>query len=646
MKVKSLSRIAVMLIAFELALSTASPTFGASGVVSAFVSAQQDEGPSRGYGYTNSSGYYEIGYDLLPGPYTVTASAFGYIDGVQHTNISSLLDEKHIDFNLNRSALIIGKVVGFDGLPVAGAYVRLYNNLTGGYVTYTYTDSAGVYVFATNIPTGVYHVAVSFEFEFTSVASQVYSGANYTGPPTYPHRYAPYLPSGYISGSSSNFSAVAGQQAAGPTVVLQGSAVIQGTIRDQFGSPVANASVYAYNTMGSNYIFVLSGPDGKYRISYEIAKSVYSLRAIAYGYVSPYVEVDASAGGIIAQDLTLNRSASVYGFIRRAGDGLPITSAYLYTYSLSGVDYAYSYTDGSGYYSISSGLTPGNHSLYVYVGLAYIGPFYFWLSEGQATRFDVSLDASRVTGMVHGDNLTGPALGYASMKFSSAHVPSWYSVWGQVQADGTYSVLLGIPSGYMGMTVPVNITVSHYGYNTRTFTVNLTLGTDLNLDLYLTKGELGASAKVEGFVSGAGGPGMPFTFNWWRLTFDNYTFMVGMNSTSSVDYLSPYLLSKYIYISARGPEGTVGHMTVWVPDSVMQGPFTVVSRTPPYPTIVSVTDNGTYTAVEFTYFEHNYNYMYLYSTSAVPEFPGVALLAALGSAFFVSMLVERRLRLQ
>lgn len=643
---KILNRVAVAVVLLQLVLPSVTPAHLAANVASAYVSASQVGGEGGAYDYTNGTGWYEITYNIPPGNYSVSTSAFGYLGSTLSTTVSSLSDEKVLDFYLNRSALIVGKVAGVGGEPVVGADVTLYENATSRYIASTRTDSQGLYYFASDVPSGTYYVKVGFEFPFTSPAWNPYYGQNYTGLPTYPYLEAPYLPIGYVRSDSAAFVAVSGTTNYAPLVSLNSSAVIKGVVKDAVGNPVPNATVYASSLWGGHYITAVTDPSGGYRLSYDIVEGVYNVRPYAYGYVGPSVDVNTTGASVVVQDFVMNKSASVYGFVRRSGDGRPIANTYLNIYSVEGSDYGHVQSGADGYYSFGGGLTGGNHSIYVYVGSAYRGPYYVSLTDGAATRFDVDVDAFFVSGTVHMDNLTGPPVGYAQLYLTLNGVPSVSTIYGYGQSNGSFSIIVPVPEGYMGMPVTATLTAKNYNYNAAVRQLNLTMGTDASVDVALPSSATFGSAKIEGTVYGGVGPDLPSSMQWWHLTFANYTFTVGINSTSYVNYVYPYLLSKELYISARGPEGIAGQMTVFVPDSIMQGPFTIDSSYLPKPTIVSQVDNGTYTAVTFTFTQHNYNYFYLYSAAAVPEFPGWMVLGALGSAVFVAAMAERKLHLR
>jgi hypothetical protein len=141
-------------------------------------------------------------------------------------------------------------------------------------------------------------------------------------------------------------------------------------------------------------------------------------------------------------------------------------------------------------------------------------------------------------------------------------------------------------------------------------------------------------------VTGGSGPELPAEMIWWH----SGDFLIGTNSTSYIPVIFTYQQNSTIEVFAEGPEGTHGTLTLWIPDTGFRGPYTVTATPGPNPNVVSQSDNGTYYQVVLSY-NHSFHLITLMGSTPVPEFPGVAIVAALGSAVAVALLYERKLRM-
>jgi protocatechuate 3,4-dioxygenase beta subunit len=590
--------------------------------------------------YSDANGGYSIYGNILPGPYSVNAHPYGYIGSSQDVTIASLIDNVTVNFQLNRSAVVTGKLIGYDGSPVVGAYVSLKVNGSGAYVGNVLSDSTGTYVFADGIPTGNFYIDTSFTFPFSGPAIASYYGGNFTGLPTSGWWDAPYLDTGYIHGNSSAFATTAGQLTQVPIITLARSGVVVGTVKDGLGNPVANATVVCWNT--AFFIMVLSDNAGNYRVSYELGNGTYFLRAHKAGLVGTTVNFTAAQGQTSTIDLAMGASAGVYGYVMR-GDGRSVPKATV-SFTLAdagGYYYVYAVSNDTGYYSLTAGMITGNYSVTVSFGAGSFSS-YVSLTAGTQTSCNPAVDFYLVNGTVLKENTTGQALPSASVSLSFGQAGWGASATGG--ADGKYTMYVPIAPGTKGTFPTANVTFTATGYDSKRATLTVAIGQDTIVDAFLKSYATGGSATIHGTISGSDGPDLPPTFSWYHCASMNYTFLVGVNSTSWVAWVSPSLPLRQLYFYIKGPEGTQGTMTVWVPDSIYQRPFTASWGWPGQPSIVSQVDNGTYTAVTITYANHDQTAIYLYSTTAIPEFPGVILPLTAFGGVLLAVLAERRLR--
>ena len=298
-----------------------SPSFGIQNVgpfivPGASVNAHNTNGFGSQYAGTNTTGQYLMNMTLTDaGIYTVEASANGYIKAAANTTISSLSDQKTVDFILNRSSIIEGKVLGKGGHPVVGAPVALY--LSGSYfsIDQTQTDANGMYYFATDVTTGVYYVAISFSFLTTTHYG--------------PYQDAPYLANGYVDGKSQNIVATQGVLTHASDVVLNQSGVITGTVKDGLGHPVANATVSAYSLYPFYYLSTEADSNGVYRMSYDVVNGTYTVTPNASGFVGDSTDVVATQTGTVTQNFTMLKTATLRGNVLRKTDNKPVPDVHI-----------------------------------------------------------------------------------------------------------------------------------------------------------------------------------------------------------------------------------------------------------------------------------------------------------------------------
>jgi hypothetical protein len=239
---------------------------------------------------------------------------------------------------------------------------------------------------------------------------------------------------------------------------------------------------------------------------------------------------------------------------------------------------------------------------------------------------------------VHANSAGGP--GIPSALISGTFIPFGFPFSGAAGSKGAYSIAVAVPNGLGGLQTTLNLTASATGYTKSSVLLNVTIGGDLTQDFVLPPSSQGGSAIVSGTVTGSSGPELPAEMFWWH----SGNYLIGTNSTSDIPLVFATPASASLGLYVQGPEGTHGVTTVWIPDSQFKGPFVATATPGPNPTIVSQSDNGTYYRVNLTY-DHSFRLITLMGSTPVPEFPGVALVAALGSAVAVALLYERKLRL-
>ena len=188
---------------------------------------------------TNSSGGYTL--NVVPGTYSVTATAVGYLSATQPGVSVAAGATTALNFALTQSGTISGTVTNGAGTGIANATV----SYSGGSTTATSNSSGG---YTLSVAPGTYSVT---------------AGA-----------------SGYVSSTQANISVTMGSTATVNFSLAQSIGTISGTVTNATGAGIANATV----SYSGGSTTATTNSSGAYTLS--VAPGTYSVTAAASGYVS------------------------------------------------------------------------------------------------------------------------------------------------------------------------------------------------------------------------------------------------------------------------------------------------------------------------------------------------------------------------
>jgi hypothetical protein len=430
---------------------------------------------SEGYGsnITDSFGHYSI-EGLTPGNYTVTASAYGYLEGtVENVEVTAGKETSNINFYLSLSGGISGKVTdAVSGLPLQNIRIHAENATSGTYVAGGYTDANGNYLIVENLATGTYNVTASD-------------------------------PEGHLDKTVGNIAVTASVEAKGVNLALERSGIISGKVTDAVsGLPLQNIVIRAQKATSGTLFggqYATTNASGNYRINTNLATGTYNVTAwFPGGHLDKTVgNIAVTAGAEVTVDLAITPSGIISGRVTATPGGEPLASASVL--AMSGSYMGTAKTNTTGYYKISSGL--GNETYMVMATYSgqhgqVMGVNVVEGSETPNVNIDIAVEPSGI--------ITGKVTDTSSKPITSALVMAQGTAGsGEAHTDtnGSYVISSGLGTG----TYTVN--ASAHGYSTQTTSsVSVTVGQVTNVDFQLLKLPPEQLGTISGIVEGGANP--------------------------------------------------------------------------------------------------------------------------------------------
>jgi len=251
-------------------------------VAGAMVVATSSDMKHYGYAMTDSNGYYEISTGLDTGTYNVTVMmAEGYVIPATKSGVEVKAGEvtKDVNFSLEKSGRIVGRVVDQEGKPVKGASVFAMST-DRKYYGYAMTDEEGRYEITSGLGTGTYTVSA--------------------------------MKMGYQAIPQTNVKVIAGETT---TVNFQliklPSGILKGYVKDATtGKPIKNATVRVISLMGVPTATAQTDENGYYEISAGLLTGTYNVTAEAPGYSPETKTVRVEIGKVTTLNFNLEELIS------------------------------------------------------------------------------------------------------------------------------------------------------------------------------------------------------------------------------------------------------------------------------------------------------------------------------------------------
>ncbi len=572
-------------------------------------------GPVSGSSSTDSSGNYNTQSLYVAGSYNLSAGATGFITA--HYPSLTVVTLGHsttgVDFNLERSSIVAGRVTGPGGVPVAGATVDLQLNGTSNVVGSDTTTSDGRYAIETNVAAGLYQIEVTpptsggfFGLGFNCLS---FSSVCPDSP-----SYAPGFMGKTVVGINVGALALVTQD-----IQLSSSAAIVGSVT--FNSHGVSGVMVSVNGSCSS-CFAVTNSTGGFMISNDLPGGTYNvtLSTSFFSTLSAHViakgskVVSVSAGHVATADFTLAASAVVSGYVKDSGNN-PVrgatvsigTQSCIFTYCYlscgnnSFFPCATNTTDASGHYTLETNIGSGSYNVTATKGSEKEGlsSLLSVTAGGSVTAPLITLNPSgtegtptHITGTVE-DNL-GHAVPYAQV--TGEGITSHISGYTSANAEGQFDIVLNMTS-----TESVNVSASATGF-TSAFHVVLSVVPGSSVSAGTLTLMAISPASISGNVQGE----MISTLVSPQRT-QKWETQTGAIITTRTDSEFTFGFSGGLSLSGNtiqalvdGPHGTTGTFTIAIPVSLISAASwsVTVDGSP-----VSFTSGGntTYTLLTVTY---------------------------------------------
>jgi hypothetical protein len=433
-------------------------------------------------GYTSGSGVYTTSSGLPAGTYYArTSNSLGYFDELYDDKpcadgncsvttgtavaVTSGATVTGIDFALSPGGRVSGTVTdAATGLPLANVEVDVYSS-TGLYVSYSTTNSAGVYTSRTALASGTFYVR--------TWNSQGYFDELFDDVP---------CPAGSCSITSGTpVSVTAGATTGGIDFDLARGARISGTVTDHAtGLPVADVGIDIYNAAGWYVTYAYTDGTGVYASAGGLTPGTYYAKTYnSAGYIDELYDnttclgsacsvltgtpITVTTGTTTGVDFALGKGGAISGIVTDAATGLPLPNVSVYVLDSAGKQITSGYSSSSGTYMSRSGLVTGTYYLRTYNSSGYLDELYNNLPcpGGQCTVTSgtpVSVVIRETTGgisfaLAKGGRISGTITDAAtSQPLSGVYVYVYNAsgvqiTYGSTDGSGVYASRSGLPTG-------------------------------------------------------------------------------------------------------------------------------------------------------------------------------------------------------
>ena len=587
---------------------------------------------SAPYAPTDSSGRFEIDAPVNPGTYDVSVFAPGFVasDAASSIAIDDTGIAKNMTIFVQQSAVVSGRLTDEQGNPVSGIVVAAGSPHSPNY---DITMDDGVFVLDTSLKTGSHEI---YAFKPGIDVARLNLGLPLENrvPPLFREQDGGYIP---------HASTVQLEQGKLTTLNIQlaGSHEITGRVTDGSGNAVAGAAVFAFDATGAMAdVAGMTDVDGRYMLDNGLAAGTYtlvipSLFSKGFGPASATVNLP---GENIA-DFSLQNSSSIAGRVTDA-NGSPVAGATVLAISKNAnstqlgqflaAGMAQATTDSEGRFVLDAGIGEGMYIVTTSFGNVPVSSSVEVRAGGTANIALGFSETVAVKGKVVDSSSGAPVENALVIPGFASGIPS----------AELFAARTG-PDGMFTLAVPINdaetkslfreIIVSADSYKSAT---TAAAAQNNNTTVRLEKAP---AAKITGIVIAQKSLSPPVEIALTRagtvlIGYEGTQYGVGLRTNSRVLDASFDQPNKRVSIALEGVQGSAGRSEFAIPKEFLAGPFAVsLDGRIAEPESIRTSENQTHTTIAFDH-EHGVQEVTIQGTTAVPEFPLPAVLAASGLA--------------
>jgi hypothetical protein len=588
---------------------------------------------------TDAAGRFALDAPLSPGTYNISVFAPGFVASPDSVAVDGSGAAKNLTIFMQQSAMVSGRVTDEQGRPIPGIVVAASSPHS---INYDITMDDGIFVLDTGLKTGSYDIyafkpgidAVRFQgllnnTEFGMLENKV--------PPLFKTEDA-----GYVS----HVSIVQLEQGKLTTlnVQLKGSHAVSGRVTDSAGNSVSDMAVFAFNGSGAMVnTAAVTDSDGQYTLDNDLAPGTYTIiipSLFSNGYAPASVTVTVPEENEV--DFALDKSGAIDGRVVDAGvspvagatifaisKGLNLDDTQLAQFLAAGM--ATAKTDQDGRFTLDSGIGSGTYTVTASFGSV---PVSSSLEVQASSTANIALDFDEtitIKGKVTDDNGKPLENALVAPSFASA-IAGAELFTARSGPDGAYTLIIPLKDNSTRSLFD-EVAVSADGYKSATAHGNATVGL-----------EKLPAAKITGAVIAQTPLSPPVETVLTRkgtvfFEHEGIQYGVGLQTNARVLDATFDPPSKSISVNLEGVQDAAGRSEFSIPREFMAGPF-AVSLNGEIAESVITTENQTHATIAVEH-EHDLRKITIQGTTAVPEFPLPAVLAAAGIA---STLAWKRLR--
>lgn len=588
---------------------------------------------------TDQAGRFALDAPLSPSTYNVTVFAPGFVASSGSFAVDGSGVAKNLTIFMQPSAMVSGRVIDDQGRPVSGIVVAASSPHSANY---DITMDDGVFVLDTGLRTGSHDI---YAFKPGVDIALLQGLINNTGFGMLENK-VPSLFKTDDAGYVAHVSKVQLEQGKLTTlnVQLKDSLVISGRVTDSAGNAVPDVAVFAFDGRGIMVnTAAVTDSEGQYTLGNDLAPGTYTIiipSLFSKGHAPASVTVNVPVENTV--DFALDKSSTIDGKVVDAG-GSPVAGATVFAISNSlnlnstqlaqflAVGMATAKTDQDGIFNLDSGISNGTYTVTAFFGSV---PATRSVEVQAGSSANIVLDFEEtitIRGRV--TDVAGRPLENASVAPSFASAIAGAELFAaRTGPDGTYELIIPLKDNNT-RSFFYEITAGAVGYKSATARSNATVAL-----------EKMPAAKITGVVIAQKPVSPPVETVLTRkgtVVFEHEGAQYGVVLQTNARVLGATFdpPSKSININLEGVQDAAGRSELLIPKEFIAGPF-AVSLDGKIAERVIVTENQTYTIIAVEH-EHDLREITIQGTTAVPEFPLPAFLAAAGIA---AMLVWKRLR--